>query len=602
MLAWALQLAARIKLQSMLRFPTAQNNQNGSEALHTSRAQGVVLAVLVLMAYLSLVNLDYAPFWDDEAIAPTMARNLLSSGSPTADDGRNVLSYQDGKDIRPDLTYRYPTAGIYLQAAMFGLFGVGEVQARTLMALLSLAAMLLFADVLRREFSGRWGFIALAMTFACLSPITLGYARCATYNSPLLLFNILLFWSYLRYCECLRVRFALLAAAAAVAGYYTHPLGSGVFIAALGIFHLLFRHSCFDLRAWLISISMISVYGLMVVWFFHVEYSTGGYAGFGNKLSFENAWWRISAHIAGLNRNLILVWPVALWLVLHCGYRMLFASAAASGGATGSRWRALREDRVFQYFVFVVAAAIILALTTPQPIKDRLADIRYLTPVVPFAAVVAAAAVSWTWRRFRPAGWLAGAVLLLSNLGGWPFLDHRYYGNSPLPTLPALAVEYHYDYPGPSGAAFAYLREHVPQDDIVWVAVDPPSRIMYYLSDRALICCNLRKDSVPEALQGDKRSYLFQENINDGTVRPDWVLFFGDAPETHLIKYGSWHYRLEKEIPGTFVAYRDPQHPEPDWHAAFPLEDFGAKHRIRFYRVVQGSELQEILRQVIPAS
>ncbi len=574
-----------------------RNNQSENEALKDRRAQGVVLAVLAAMAYLSLVNLDYATFWDDEAIAPTVARNLLSFGSPTVDDGRNVLSYLDGKDIRPDLTYRYPPVGIYLQAAMFGLFGVGEAQARTLMALLSLGAMLLFADVLRREFPGRRGFIALAMTFACLSPITLGYARCATYNSPLLFFNVLLFWSYIGYCDRRQARFALLAAAAAVAGFYTHPLGSGVFVAALGIFHMLFRRSCFGLRAWLISSSMVFAYGLMCIWFFHVEFSTAGYVGFDHELTSENAWWRMLAHIAGLNRNLILVWPVGLWLVLHCGHRMLFAPTIGDGSANESRWHALREDRVFQYFVFVVVAAIILALTTPQPYKDELADMRYFTWAVPFAAVVAAAAVFWAWQCFRPAGWLAGAVLLLSNLGGWPFLDHRYYGDSPLPTLPALAVEYHYDYPGPSRAAFAYLREHVSQDDTVWALMDPPSRIMYYLSDKALICCNLQKDGAPEALQNDKRSYLFKENIENGTVKPDWVLFFGNAPETDIIKYSGWHYRLAKEIPGTFVAYKDPQHPEPDRHAAFPLPDYGTKHRIRFYRAVRDSELQEILHQ-----
>ena len=586
----------------MLHFFATQSNRGERKAFQASPAQGVILFTLLAMAYLSLVNLDYATFWDDEAIAPTVARNLLFFGSPTADDGRNVLSYLGGEDIRSDLTFRYPPVGIYLQAAMFGLFGVGEAQARMLMALLTLAAMLLFADVLRREFPGRSNFIALAMLFACLSPITLGYARSATYNSPLLFFNILLFWSYLKFCERTQVKFAVLAAIAAVAGFYTHYLGSGVFIAALGIFHLLFRRSCFDRRAWLITAGGMCLYGLLAVWFFYAEYSTAGYVGFEHRLSFDNAWWRTSAHIVGLNRNLILVWPVGLWLILHCGYRMLLAPASGDGGAVGSRWRNLREDRFFQYFVFVAAATVILALTTPQPIKDRLADIRYLTTVVPFAAVVTAAAVAWAWRCFKPAGWLAGAVLLLSNIGGWPFLDHRYYRDSPLPTLPALAVEYHYDYPGPSQAAFAYLREHVPQDDIVWVVSDPPSRIMYYLSDRALICCMLEKDDVPEALRDDKRSYLFHENISNGTVKPDWVLFFGGAPEAWLIKYGNWHYRLAKEIPGTFVAYTDPQHPEPDWHAAFPLPDLGVQHRIRFYRAVPDAELPDLLRHAVPDS
>ena len=585
----------------MLNFFATRNHQGGRKAFQISPAQRAIPIVLLAMAYLSLVNLDYATFWEDEAIAPVLARNLLLFGAPTADDGRNVLSYLGGEDIRSDLTFRYPPGGIYLQAAVFGLFGVGEVQARMLMALLTLAAMLLFADVLRREFPDRPDFIALAMLFACLSPITLGYARSATYNSPLLFFNIFLFWSYLRFCVRPQIKFAVLAAIAAVAGFHTHYLGNGVFVAALGIFHLLFRRSCFDCRAWLIAGSMAIGYGLMVLWFLHAEYSTGGYAGHNQDFSFGIMLQKMFRHIAGLNKHLLLVWPVALWLVVYSSHRVWQASSSGAR-ATESCWQVLQEDRIFQYFVLVLTAAIILSLTTPQPLDENVLDVRYLTSAASFAAIVTAGAIAWVWRCFKPVGWLAGAVLLLSNLGGWPFLDHRFFRNSPLPTLPALAVEYHYDYPGPSRAAFAYLREHVPQDDIVWIVSEPSTRTMYYLSDRVRICCILRRNGVPEAMRDDKRSYLFRENIDNGTVKPDWILFFGDAPEAWLIKYGNWHYRLAKEIPGMFVEGRDPQRPEPGWHAAFALPDFGGPHRVRFYRAVPDAELPDLLRQAVPAS
>ena len=39
-------------------------------------------AVLVVFAYLAFVNLDYAPFWEDEAIVPVIARNMLRLGAP----------------------------------------------------------------------------------------------------------------------------------------------------------------------------------------------------------------------------------------------------------------------------------------------------------------------------------------------------------------------------------------------------------------------------------------------------------------------------------------------------------------------------------------
>ena len=576
----------------MIRFRSAQSHQGEIQGSQNLRAKCATAAVLAVMAYLSLVNLDYAPFWHDEAASPTIARNLLALGSPTADDGRNVLSHFEGKDLRDDLTLRHPPLSIYMQAAVFRIFGVGEVQARTLMALFTLAAMLLFLDILRREFPGRSGFVALVMMFACLSPITLGYARSATYNSPLLFFNILLFWSYLRFCERPQLRFALLTAAAAVASFHTHYLGSGVFVAALGIFHLLFRRSCFDRRAWLVMGSVAIGYGLLAARFLYAEYSTGGYIR-NEEFSIESIWWHMLLHIASLNMNLILVWPVALWLILLLGYRMLFAPSSEHDGTGGrSYWQTLRDDRIFQYFVLAVSCAIILA---PWAAPPPFINIRYIAYIAPFAAIVTAAAVAWAWRCSRLAGGLAGAILLLSNLGGWPLLGHAYYHNSPLPTLPALAVEYHYDYPDPSREAFAYLREHARQDEIIWVPSEVSFRTTHYLSDKFLICCILRKETTPKELQNGKRSYLFKDNIENGTVKPDWILFYGEAPETPLIKYGDWHYQLVQEFSEAYLTRHYPQRPEPALHAAFPLPYDDARNRMRFYRAVPHSGMPEMM-------
>ena len=116
-------------------------------------------------------------------------------------------------------------------------------------------AMVLFADVLWREFPNRTGFAVLALAFACFSPVTLSYARSATYNAPVLFFNLLLFWSYLRFCERPRIIFTLLIALAALAGFHLHYLSNLVFIASFSIFHLLFRRACFNRRAWWLAIA-----------------------------------------------------------------------------------------------------------------------------------------------------------------------------------------------------------------------------------------------------------------------------------------------------------------------------------------------------------
>ena len=573
-------------------------------------AQRVALVILAIFAYLSFANLDYAPFWDDEAIVPIMARNTLRFGAPLADDGRNILSYYSGADIADDLTYRYPRLGIYMQAAIFSVFGEGETQARALYALFALMAMVFFADVLWREFPNRTGFVVLTLVFACFSPMMLSYARSATYNAPILFFNMLLFWSYLRFCERPRIIFTLLIALAALAGFHMHYLSNLVFIAAFSIFHLLFRLVCFNRRAWWLAIAAAMPYVLNVAWFYFTEYSPDAYASRNEAFSLTATVKLLSLYLDGLNQNGILTWPVALWFVGYCGYRLFVPwrrmnakkrpdrrrrQRKRNRNSTGesSRWRTLIEDRVFHYCVFVVVFTAIIALVAPHPSTNSWADVRYMSAIGPFAAPISAAMVWWAWQCLRPAGMVLGAVLLLSNLSGWPFLKHRIYGDQPRWTLPALVVEYHRPYPGPMRAAIAYLREHANQDDIVFSPIYlPSSRLVYYLSDKILMCDMLNDAALPDALQTEGREYLFKQNVFSGVVNPDWLLYFGGALSADFIfiREGGPRYALAAQISGAFFAPTTLQRPEPVWHDSFPPQNVGVTNSIRIYRIERSLE------------
>lgn len=572
-------------------------------------AQRVGLVMLAIFAYLTFVNLDYAPFWDDEAIVPVMARNVLRFGAPLADDGRNILSYYNGADIADDLTYRYPRLGIYMQATMFSVFGEGEIQARALCALFAVATMVFFADVLRREFPNRTGFVVLTLAFACFSPVMISYARSATYNAPILFFNMLLFWSYLRFCERPRVVFTLLIALAALAGFHLHYLSNLVFIAAFCVFHLLFRRACFNRRAWWLAIAVAMPYVLNVAWFYFTEYSPDAYASRNEAFSLTATVKLLSLYLAGLNQNGILTWTVVLWFVGYFGYKLFVPWRRVNAkkrtdkrrrqrkrnrNNTGksSRWRTLIEDRVFHYCVFVIVFTAIIALVSPHPSTNSWADVRYMSMIVPFAAPVSAAMVWWAWQYLRPVGVVLGAVLLLSDLSGWPFLKHRIYGDQPRWTLPALVVEYHRVYPGPMRAAMAYLREHANQDDVVFSPIYlSSSRLVYYLSDKILMCNLLYDENLPDALQTEGREYLFKQNVFSGVVNPDWLLYFGGAPSADFIfiREGGPRYALAAQIPGAFFAPTTLQRPEPVWHDSFPPQNADVTNSIRIYRIERSS-------------
>ena len=590
---------------------TNADTQGGSRNFFSDRTKLCKVAVLAVFAYLCFVNLDWAPFWDDEAIAPSIARNLLASGSPLADDGRNVMSYYSGADIAPDLTYRYPRLGIYLQAGMFSLFGEGEIQARLLSALLSLAAMVLFTGVLRREFPNRPGFVTLALAFACLMPITLSYARSATYNSAVLFFNILLFWSYLRFCERPRAGYAIVITLAALAAFHCHYLSGAVFAVSLSVFHLLFRRSGFSRRAWLLAGAAALPYLANVAWYAFFEYSGGGYASRGEPFSAEVGARMLSLYFLGLNHAGILPWTVAALFACHRVYLLLVPGGKADADNASAeprrrgkkprrrkesarpprgtgRWQKLCEDRVFQFLAFVAIFTFILALVAPHSSRNDWADTRYFSTVAPFAAPVSAAVALWAWRSLRLAGILVCVALLLSNVAGWPFLKHIVRADSPQWTLPKLAAEYHREYPMSMRPMLSYLREHAGQDDVVFSPAMRSSRLIYYLSDRILVCCDLRSAaSLPENLRTEGREHLFRENVLSGAVKPDWIVYFGMTPEADSLKIydGGPKYRLVKRIPAAVTSYAELHRPEPFWHESFPQENPPPVNSIGIYRV-----------------
>ena len=55
--------------------------------------------VLAVAAYLSLVNLDYAALWHDEAPAALIGRNLLQRGDISGWDGRNLVGPKIFADV-----------------------------------------------------------------------------------------------------------------------------------------------------------------------------------------------------------------------------------------------------------------------------------------------------------------------------------------------------------------------------------------------------------------------------------------------------------------------------------------------------------------------
>ena len=546
-------------------------------------------AVLASFAYLVFVNLDYAPFWGDEAIMADIARNLLAFGSPIVDDGRYVVSYggidpdSDG-GMHTDLRFRYPQMTFYSTALGFLLFGESEIGARAISGIFSLAAAALFWGVLRVEFPARPRLAALWLLVVCLSPMLILYARSATYNAPALFFSVLTFRLYLSFCARPAVWRAVLLLAAATACFHYHYVIGASFVFALGVFHLCFRARAFDRRAWIIAVAAGAVYAAQAAWFAYLDPDT--YSKPATELEEVSplviAARQLHLHFLAFNENAMLFWSVALWFVawrLWLLFGGLRFPAGANKRARQRRqknvenfWRhlrELREDKVFQYFVFAVMGVIAIALTTPQPSDRPWADVRYFIALAPFAAAPTAAFLDWLWAQSRPLCVLAALFLLTSNIAGWPFLKHRFNRDEIRWTLPAMAAEFHRDYPSALREAVNYLRKHAKEGDVVYSNIHTAGpRLAFYLGDRVLVGGVLsRKNSLPPALSLAGRDYLFREDITTGKIPPDWFLALGGASENRVATLFKGTTVYERVIGLTrFPAPTPGYRPEPVWH------------------------------------
>ena len=80
--------------------------------------------------------------------------------------------------------------------------------------------------------------------------------------------------------------------------------------------------------------------------------------------------------------------------------------------------------------------------------------------------------VEWAWRKWRIAGAAAGAVLLCSSAGAWPFnITMLFTGERTLGLhLFQFVREIHRPYGDSIRLVSDYLLEHAVQDDVVYVA------------------------------------------------------------------------------------------------------------------------------------
>ena len=116
-------------------------------ATYTAASMGVLL----VSAYLCLVNLDYAALWHDEAPAAFFGKVLLQQGDIVGWDGRNLVGGSNGRTLNEELRDVLPPLMYVLNAVGFAIFGVNEIGARVVLAVIGIVALGVFYLLLRQH-------------------------------------------------------------------------------------------------------------------------------------------------------------------------------------------------------------------------------------------------------------------------------------------------------------------------------------------------------------------------------------------------------------------------------------------------------------------
>ena len=562
------------------------------------------MGVLLVAAYLCLVNLDYAALWHDEAPAAFFGKTLLQQGSITGWDGRNLVGGINGRTLNEELRDVLPPLMYVLNAVGFAIFGVNETGARIVHAILGIAALGVFYLLLRQRLPKHPRLRFFIFAFAAGSAQLLLYFRQSRYFSVMVLALILLCYLYERYWRSRNSAYLPVLALVAALSFFNHYAGGAATMLSLAAYHLLFRARTTTRREWALfaicGAAVAAVGSSYLYWLGVIGGARSGFMGFagqdptpyqGDKSELVIFIERIWIYTRELFSADWISWPVFLWFVGMALIAWQVRRKQAVGASRQVRRRGQRANDSASIaqkilgddFPLAAAGKIILmgalfalfsAILSVQPIwLNWVADLRYYVGALPLLLTMKGLFVEWAWRRHVIAGALALGALLFTSVGAAPFnITMHFSGQKTLGLhLFEFIREVHRPYRDSISVVSSYLLQNAERDDLVHVPdFSYREALIFYAGDHVRFCCALEettplpKDKIAAL---DAPLYYIEQNT------PDWIIFFrqlqlGAAKQFTVKPFASMY-----EVVAKLKVYPYPtQRPELNMHAFSPLD------------------------------
>ena len=558
--------------------PSSDNNVPPAAALSPSlRYQAATLCVFAVAVYLCLINLDYVAFWHDEGNTVGYAKNLLLFGDITGWDGRNIIGGYHLNELNKDLRSTWPPLSYVFSALGMALFGINEVGARIVHALIGVIALAVFYLLLQRQLPNAPRLVFLIFLFVALSTQLLLFFRQARYYAFMILALILLVYFYQRFLDRKKIRHLAAITVVGILAFLNHYTTGVALLLTLVVWHLLFHAKETTGREWALAAAAAAVVATTAIAYFQwvgliennfADISRHVGEGVYDEKPLFTFFLRILIYLTGLLPVDWVSWPVLLWFVLLLLTPHLpFLPQWWRDGMTHPQTAAVTKI----ILLGVLATLFLGALSTQRIYANPKADLRYYVAVLPFLLAMKAFFVDWLWDKNKLLAAAALVILLFTNYASFPIEihKHRTLQNSLAAHLLLFIREVHSPYPDSIAAVSNYLRQKAKKDDLVYVKhTGYREAVGFYVGDHVRLCCFLPSETAisRHTINELKTPAYADENI------PDWLVFFKSNHSSHIEDAKKWmavaNYVMEDEL---LVYYYPTQRPAFDFHHYAPV-------------------------------
>jgi len=380
----------------------------------------VILTTVAAVFIFTNLGSDY--LWEDEGDTAALASNILKFGVPKAWDGAAFLDSDHGARLNRDLVMvTHPWIQYYLTAASFLIFGQNTFAARFPFAVASWMSILLVYVFLWRTTASRLTAFSAAALLT-VSVQFLLYARQCRYCALNMFLICWLFWTFFKMKSTRDCVFFVLAA---VLLFHTHPYGLAPAVALCGLG--LFYRPLSRQRRWIwfaapaIALLTLPWLALSSLSSSGSELNTTAAQSVGEFVERCVQAFIESSSVTPLMGSAILFGFGFVWMKLH----RKAPSQIPEDATTAERSTSFFNTNEASIILGVLATVFVYGLGTAITQSSDslwLAGMRYASPVLPLAAMVAAIAIVKVSRE-RMLIWLALMLIFgltkLAQLTPW---------------------------------------------------------------------------------------------------------------------------------------------------------------------------------------